>query len=708
VHTSSRGRPKGRSERRRTLTYSTPVNVAAGVSLAAACVNLTAAVFHLAISRAPGWRFARVFAAIALSAGLYNAIGPIFATDGLAPETYRTAASVSYVLASLHCAFWLIYAFSRPEDVAVDSIPAWVRSLVIGMLVVSAVFAITNWHMLPAVVTVSVPWAHLRYHFVVTTTAGDIYGVLVPSLLAIVFVRFLVRYLAGERNLRWQLFGFAIFFVCAVVEALVAYRVIVFVSLADFGLLAVVLPISMSVIERLTADAERLRELSGDLAGQVLRRTEERDRAETALVEAERLAALGRLAAGVGHEINNPLTYMQLALEDVQDYVGESPAPQSVKDAVGFAQEGARRIQRAVEGLRSYSRRQDERVPVDLREVASAALRVAQPHLRHVARVETVATDAPRVLGDEARLVQAVVNVLVNAGRAVASIPGGGHIVIRTGRIAPGAATLAVTDDGPGIVPEHLPKLTEPYFTTHAHGGSLGLGLFVTRGIVDTHGGRFEVESELGFGTTVTITLPAMPPAAVVPSGAERSRTAPPDALASAPPAAAPAPAPLEAAPAAAARTSPRTDDDLDDVEEEEPAPAPGVRRALIVDDEPLVGKFFRSGLKATWAVTCAVAADEALALLDTETFDAIACDLMMPGMSGMEFAAELERRHPALRMRTMFLTGGAVTPAAEQFLDRPDVVYMTKPVRLRDLDARLRELADRADATTPSGTPPR
>jgi signal transduction histidine kinase/CheY-like chemotaxis protein len=634
------------------------VNAAVAIPLIAATVNITSGIVHIAISRAPGWRVARASAAIALTGGLYCLTAIPFGFDGLADASYLATARATYVAAVLHAIAWVVYAFGGPDG-SPGALSRQVRWFVAAFLALTAVVTVTGLHLRNEVTTVSVAWAGVRYHYPVATVAGDLFGLTVPGTFCLVLWRLVGRFRAGDRELRWHLAGFAVFLACAVDEVLVANRVIVFVSLADFGVVAIVLPLTIALVRRVIADARRLTELSTELEDEVRQRTAERDRAETALVESERLAALGRLAAGVGHEINNPLTYVQLAIEDVRHHAEEAGLPQSVREAVANAEDGARRIQKVVEGLRSYSRRQEDLEALDLRDVARAALKVAWPQLRHVAHVETELDEAPAVLGDESRLVQALVNLLANAAQAM----GGrrdGRIVVRTGAGGDGGAALAVHDNGPGIPAEHLARVSEPYFTTRAGAGGLGLGLFVTRGIVDAHGGQLLFDSAPGRGTTATIVLPAVTAPRAAASGDDTVR-----------------PAPAESQPFELIQSR---------------------GRILLVDDEPLVVRMLSAALGRSWDVTTAASAGEALELLGRQAFDAVVCDLMMPGMSGIELSEEVSRLRPPLRERMLFLTGGAVGPAAEEFLARPDVRYLTKPVPLPALNAALREILEPAD----------
>jgi signal transduction histidine kinase len=689
------------------------VNLAVLIPLCAATINLTSGILLVAISRAPGWRVLRTSSAIAFTAGAYCLTAVVYGIDGLDTAVYVTVAQATYVAAFLHALAWLVFAFGGP-DASPREVPRAVRWIIGVVAAIVTGFAATSAHLEFKVTVVDVAWAGVKYHYPVATPAGDALGLLVPVLMSLVLWRLVQRARGGERELRWHIAGFVIFLVTVVDEVLVANRVVVFMSLADFGIVAVVLPLTITMVRRVIADARRLAELSGSLEDQVRQRTEERDRAQHALVESERLASLGRLAAGVGHEVNNPLTYMQLALEDVRHFVKDADVPEPVREAVSNAEDGARRIQKVVEGLRTYSRRQESFERLDLAEVARAAMKVAWPRLRHVAAVDLDLQPSPAVMGDEASLVQAAVNLLTNAAQAVDAPGGAGfppppgygearrsaereggpragdgaRIVIRTGTSADGGATLAVIDNGPGIPPELLARISEPYFTTRSKHGGLGLGLFVTRGIIDAHGGRFEFSSPAGEVTTVTIVLPA---AAEAQSAGDAERAS----AAAAESAAAAADGPARGLSGQSADAPP-----LPIAGPATPGTATAFElfstrgRVLLVDDEPLVRDLLARALGRTWDVTTVASGEEALRLLDEARFDAIVCDLMMPGMSGIEVAEAVWARDPRLRQRMIFLTGGAVVPEAEAFLERPDVRHFTKPVKMSALNAALLEVA--------------
>ncbi|MBP8137441.1 MAG: response regulator [Candidatus Eisenbacteria bacterium] len=632
------------------------MQVATAIALFTATFNLAMAVGHMAISRAPGWRIARTFSFVACTAALYSCGNIIFTLHDLPLELYEAALRGQYVWASLHFVAWLPYAYGL-ETLDLRQLPRLPRFYAYGLLVVTVLFAVTGWHIQGPLHHLTIDWAQVTYHYVSNTWLGDAYSGVLALGLALPLSQFIRRARAGEPDMGLVAVGFSLFVVTILVEALVAAEMLDFLSPADLGFLVALIPVSTQLLKRFVADAGRLQELTGQLRGEVRERTEERDRAQHALVEAERHASLGRLAAGVGHEINNPLAYVRLALERIGEDLSHLGTPAQVWESLGQAHDGVNRIQKVVEGLRTYSRRGDERVALDPRDIVRAAMKVANPNLRHVAQLEADLQPALAVMGDESRLVQALVNLLVNAAQAVSERAGAGHVRIRTYATRDGEACIEVADDGPGIDESVREHLGEPYFTTRGPGGGMGLGLFVTRGILDAHSGRLEFESSPGRGTRARMVLPAA--AGVQPASSEE-------------------PAAEGVAPAKPVAG------------EEKPS-------VLIVDDEPLVLRLLGKALERDWRVTFAKDGAEALLEVQRGKFDVVLCDLMMPGISGMALADELAHRDPQLRERMLFMTGGAVTPASEQFLSRRGVVCLPKPLDMKLLLRMLRDISDRS-----------
>jgi two-component system, cell cycle sensor histidine kinase and response regulator CckA len=367
---------------------------------------------------------------------------------------------------------------------------------------------------------------------------------------------------------------------------------------------------------------------------------------------AERMVSVGTLAAGVAHEINNPLacvmSNLQVALEAMESLrnVGP-PALRDLEQALLEAYEGAERVRKIVRGMQTLSRGDDDvRHPIDLHRVIEASVGLTQNEIRHRARLVRDFGSVPLVIADEARLGQVLINLLANAAHAIREGDvERNEIRIVTRTADDGAALVEVHDTGHGIPAHIVPRLFDPFFTTKEVGAGLGLGLSICHGIVTSMGGQIDLETTVGKGTCFRVKLPAAPASSV-----------------------SHVPAP------AVARS-----------------PVAGRARVLVVDDDPLVRKGLRRVL-SDHDITLAESGRDARSLLRVDaSFDLIVCDLIMPEMSGMDLYHELSRTMPELLERIVFTTGGAFTPAARAFLDQVPNRRMHKPFDTE----RLRTLAD-------------
>ncbi|HYO53779.1 sensor histidine kinase [Archangium sp.] len=238
--------------------------------------------------------------------------------------------------------------------------------------------------------------------------------------------------------------------------------------------------------------------------------------AQNQLLVADRLATVGRLAAGVGHEINNPLAYILSNLRYLQDELRRTEGTPSEEErremlsAITEACEGAERVQFIAQDLQVFARPDDAVLgPVELGMVVRSAAKMAAHEIRHRARFVEDCVDVPPVRGNRARLGQVLLNLLINAAHAIE--PGRvehNEIRVVARRSAPGHVTVVVSDTGCGIPPENLPRIFEPFFTTKPIGVGTGLGLPICQGIITSLGGELTVESAPGRGTTFRITLP--------------------------------------------------------------------------------------------------------------------------------------------------------------------------------------------------------
>jgi PAS domain S-box-containing protein len=406
-------------------------------------------------------------------------------------------------------------------------------------------------------------------------------------------------------------------------------------------------------------DAECVVEARGEVvydpAGRPLRMTgtlqdvSERKESETRLMLSGRMASIGTLAAGVAHEVNNPLATVTMNLDMIAEELralGTSPSPAKLRELEEMASEarnGAERMRKIVRGLRTFSRREaDRRQPLDVRGVLELAINMTFNEIRHRARLVKDFGDVPPVLADEASLGQVFMNLLMNASEAVPT----GHteqneIRLVTRRTESGVM-LEVRDTGRGIPPEQLGRIFDPFFTTKEVGTGTGLGLSICHAIVAAHGGEITAESTVGRGSVFRVLLPA----------ARLDDVAPP-------------PEP----PVAPARPARRG-------------------RVLIVDDDPFVNTMLARAL-ALHEVVVATSGRDALArLAGREPIDVVFCDMSLSDMTAMDLHAAVGRTRPELVERIVFVIGATVHTSARAFLDQVPNERMEKPFDVQNLRA--------------------
>jgi signal transduction histidine kinase/CheY-like chemotaxis protein len=612
-------------------------------------VGLSAAAF--AVDRIKGFRFMRWFAFIALTAAAYSIVNAILLSE-LRPAALAWVSRFAIVLASLHSTAWLL--FSR------QAMPATRRQtqLVLATLcVVGGLSALVpGWIYTTTVI-------HRKAELIglsLCSSTITVWGIFVILLIfaTLTYAVFTIRLATRGRPRAWVLSGgLAFFFVCAAYEVGFAIGWVNTPLIACLGLLVLVVAAAIMFSQDVIDNYAKLRDLSLRLEHDMDVRNQELLQAQVALTRADRLAALGQLAAGVGHEINNPLTYVMTNLRELVEIL---PAAETTSERIrlaGLASEaldGTERIRRVVRDLRllSRSREQEQLESIDVHHVLGDALKLAEHVLKHRARVNEDYGDVPQVKAESQRLAQVFVNLLVNAAQAMPDdLPDRGTITVRTRRSDTGRAIIEVSDDGLGISPQHVGRIFEPYFTTKTHGEGTGLGLFVSLGIVRGFGGEIEVESQLGKGTTVRVSLPA----SEVTEWVE--------------------PRPSQQLPVAPRRA-----------------------RILVVDDEPVVARAMRRMLPEH-DVSIVLDARHALNSFEQAgLFDVVVCDLMMPDVSGADLYVQACARWPDLQNRFLFMTGGAVTPKAQELLQHSDTRCLHKPVQSDELKALVEAIVASVD----------
>jgi signal transduction histidine kinase len=382
----------------------------------------------------------------------------------------------------------------------------------------------------------------------------------------------------------------------------------------------------------------------------------ERNSMQEQLVLSDRLASVGTLAAGVAHEINNPLAAVTANLDYISGELARDPselAPDGMQEfiealepALVDAREAANRIRQIVKDLLGFSRSDADQVgPVDVRRVLEFAARMVAAQIRSRARFVQNVIDLPPVLGNEGRLGQVFLNLLINATQAIPEGMNDRNEIRVSARLDGQRVVVEVSDSGQGIPREIVHRIFDPFFTTKPIGVGTGLGLAICHRIVQSLGGEISVESEVDKGTTFRVSLPAL----AVP------------ALSSEKPAA--------AAPARKARM-------------------------LVVDDEPIVVTAVRRLLAHEHEIAGVTSAEKAIELIKNGArYDVILCDLVMPVKTGIDLYEELSKLVPEQAERMVFATGGAFTRAMQQFLERVANPRVDKPFDLQKLRAIINQL---------------
>ncbi len=380
----------------------------------------------------------------------------------------------------------------------------------------------------------------------------------------------------------------------------------------------------------------------------------ERDMLQTQLMQTDRLAALGTLAAGVVHEINNPLTYLVSNLDYLQErLVAMTPRAGELaielddfQQVVAETQEGATQMAAVVSHIKTFARHEEaRRTRTHLTTLLEGALKMSSVLIRHRAKLVRNFAAVPDVDAFVFQLAQVFINLLVNAAQAISE--GAAHeneVRVSLSTNGAGEAVVEISDTGAGMSPEVLARMFEPFFTTKPAGVGTGIGLTICRNIVESHGGRIEVESALGKGSTFRVSLPGLAPAKVVP-----------------------------------APWKPRAQNQRG--------------RVLVVDDDPSLVASLRRCLENDHDVATELNGRGALERVRSgERFDAILSDLSMPDVTGTQLYQSLESENPQQASKVIFMTAGVLSTETMEFAGKMSDRLFEKPLVL----SQLRETIDR------------
>jgi len=392
---------------------------------------------------------------------------------------------------------------------------------------------------------------------------------------------------------------------------------------------------------------------------------------ERRLYQADKLASLGQIAAGIAHDINNPLAWVQSNLVLLERYAdplvelvanaaerGETSKgvpvvdiAQNLEGAVKDSIEGVRRIASIISDLKMFSRVEVmQEAEIDVNEALETSLRMVRNQIEQRAHVVRDFGVIPRTLANFGKISQVFLNLITNASRSFETPGVAKNVVSLRTWVDQDAIKVSVGDNGRGIPPEVQSKIFEPFFTMGSSEEGTGLGLTIARDAVKALGGEITLKSEHGVGTEFIVSIPLKHLTSTKTDHGGQTRT--PNAVR---------------------------------------------YRLLVVDDEEILLRSFKRQLGARWDVDTARSGPEALERIVRETYDAILCDVMIPGMSGTSLYMELTARYPGIENKIVFMTGGTFGAREKQVLsDLPNVV-VEKPFDMRELETLLLKTADGA-----------
>ncbi|MFO0629385.1 MAG: ATP-binding protein [Polyangiales bacterium] len=361
---------------------------------------------------------------------------------------------------------------------------------------------------------------------------------------------------------------------------------------------------------------------------------------------ADRMLGLGTLAAMVGHEANNPLSYVVANLEVLREAHLDEPLRRLVDESA----DGVARVRGILRDLRLFSLDGERAASdVNLRALLDSCLTIAAAELGNEVTLVRDYASAPSVAGNGRRLGQALLNVLLNAMHAVRDLPRAERRVTVRARVEGEVVQVDVEDSGPGVAPELWERIFDLAYTSRRDVGGSGIGLAIARQVAEEHRGEIRVVPSEGSGARFRFTLPAV----------------------------------RGVAPTAPTRAEP---------------PAPTGQSVLIIDDEVLVGRSVARLLKGYDTLVLERAADALQAIAAGRRVDAVLCDVMMPEMSGIEFIDALRRTSPALVPHVVMMTGGTYTVDAAAWLASSALPCLEKPLDAAELRRVVAEVARRGD----------
>ena len=613
--------------------------------VAAACLAFYVAVLCLRFARAPGWGEQRWFALVAVTGAAYCLL-ELFSTSPVGPEGLGWAVRAQVLLAGINVFGWLRYSAAMVKKVPTrwDRL-AWVAAPALGVLGLVPGLYFTGGVTVHRLAPFDTP-----YFDAIATRLGGAAWLALCFGLTLVLARFVRGWKNGVPYAPALTLASSVMVLTGANDAGVGLHLWSTPYLLSLGFIVPIAAVGLVLTSRFVDEVKALEQLEDSLEAFIAERTNELIATQKALLQAEKLAALGQLAGGVAHEVNNPAASVIANLRYLADAARSGPLPDDAREALDESLTSMDRITQVVRQLLLAGRMSagyaPELSPVELHPSVDEAIGLARARCGPRGQVVNELPPGLAAMAQEQALVQVFTNLVSNALEAVAAER---EVTVRVSAAPVGdEVEVKVEDDGAGMTAETLSHLFEPFFSTKPFGKGTGLGLAVSKGLVAGLGGTLRFTSELGRGTCAhlllrRVDLPASPPA----------KEEPPEAQA-------------EAA----------------------PGPLP---RALLIDDDPAVRDALRRGLSRHFALTLSEGVSHALALLEQgQAYDLLLCDLMMPEGGGEAFWEQLGARWPALKGRVVFITGGATDERSRTFVAQQRQPVLTKPIET----ARLVELA--------------
>jgi len=389
------------------------------------------------------------------------------------------------------------------------------------------------------------------------------------------------------------------------------------------------------------------RDASGNIVGYqgFIRDNTERVKMQEQLIQAEKLSSLGGILSGVAHELNNPLT----AIIGNAQLLSRMDITTEIKKKLDTIYRESFRCTKIVGGLLSFAREhKPERIMTDINQVIMEAYKLREYELRvdDVSLRTDLDAKIPEIYVDPYQIQQVLINLINNAYHALRDT-GGGTVMIKS-RCEKNSIVIECIDDGPGIPDEIKRKIFDPFFTTKETGEGTGLGLSICYGIVTEHDGSIEVESHPGFGTRFIVSLPISEGVTVEDESASSKPISKPE----------------------------------------------GKVTVLVIEDEASLRNFVCDALEVEgYTAVSSESADRAVEILKDRHFNVIVSDMKMPGMSGQNFYTYVQKYHPQLAEKIVFMTGDVLGRETQGFFKITGCRYIEKPFEIDDLMIVLGEL---------------